>query len=145
MSVKRKEIGSCGEPKGSNSIRAIKRNFLNDLEIQLIRNVTERGMKEIKDSAGPTIMDPDMLLVLGPGAKLKRVPQNTFSKEQLKDYQELMKRIQNEVIKTHNLETIYHTAPTFIARLTPLNGGKTSHVHDECKWKRISATDLALT
>jgi hypothetical protein len=63
---------------------------------------------------------------------VKRVNKNTFSKEDLDAYSYFMKRIHQRVMEIHGLKNLYHTAPTFIARLfTP--DETSQHIHDECK------------
>jgi len=83
---------------------------------------------------GPTIMDPDLGLVLGPGAKQVAVPADTFSAEDMEAYGAIMKKTHEAVAAVHGIPAarLFHTAPTFIARLSGRGKvGQSLHVHDE--------------
>lgn len=123
---------SCGETNTQTSKRIVQKHFLSTEEVDFLAGVAERGMGSIPELlGGPTIMDPDQNLVLGPGGKVKRI--EPFSTQELSQYAKLMQRLHEHLLELHGLTTLYHTAPTFIARLLPVSTTTTSkrHVHDE--------------
>jgi Rps23 Pro-64 3,4-dihydroxylase Tpa1-like proline 4-hydroxylase len=127
-------IPGCTKPSGSISKRILIQDFLSDHDVELLLSFAKRGMKDFDNSEyGPTIFDPDLLMVLGPGAQIKRVDENQFTDEELQAYSRMMIKTKQFVMEQHELTTLYHTAPTFIARLRPplTQQQQQQHEHDE--------------
>ena len=124
-------VPKCGElGNATHSTRLTMKQFLNPSEIDFLLDLVYRGMSSIPENHGPTIMDPDLGLVLGPGGNVKRITER-FSQAELVKYGELMKRLQRFIMKTHSLTFLHHTAPTFFARLLAPSQAKSTHIHDE--------------
>jgi hypothetical protein len=134
VSVRRKSSPACGE-QSPESIRALFPNFLSQEDVEWLKEIVKEGMSVIEDQNGPTIMDPDLGLVLGPGAKVKKV-RHKFSEDALERYGAMLRKVYHKVLEVHGLpeDVLYHTSPTFIAQLKPFPSGVVSkHIHDECK------------
>lgn len=130
---RRVPASACGERRPLVSSRVLQRQFLSPQEVAFLVAVADRGMEQIpEEQGGPTIMDPDQSLVLGPGGNVKRTPK--FSASELSQYATLMRRLHARLLELHQVEFLYHTQPTFIARLLPQQQGQGQqphHVHDE--------------
>jgi len=132
--VKRKSPKACGEAS-DDSVRAVIPGVLSDEEIDWLNTIVQRGMSGVEDQRGPTIMDPDLGLVLARGGKVRRVEEK-FTVDELNRYGNLLKRVYDRITKLHGLgkNKLFHTSPTFIARIAPFPAEmKTQHIHDECK------------
>ncbi|KAH9255727.1 hypothetical protein BASA81_006121 [Batrachochytrium salamandrivorans] len=129
MVDRRVPASACGERYPLVSRRIFQRQFLSPQEVQFLVAITDRGMEQIpEEQGGPTIMDPDQSLVMGPGGNVKRTPK--FSPGELSQYAKLMRRLHARLLELHQVEFLYHTQPTFIARLLPQQR-QVHHVHDE--------------
>ena len=125
----------CYCTPGSPSLRHAERDFLTPSQVNFLLGVAEKGMKAVSPSInGPTIMDPDLGLVLGPGAKQIALEDGLFTEDDIAQYTAIMQKTHEIVAKIHGIapELIFHTAPTFIARLSGRGKpGQALHVHDE--------------
>jgi hypothetical protein len=124
----------CYCATGAASVRHVQRNFLSAEEVALVRRLAQVGMQPFPASLdGPTIMDPDLGLVLGPGAKQASIGER-FSDADIAAYARVMAKTHDAVAAVHGIPRgkLFHTAPTFIARLSGgSGGGGGGHVHDE--------------
>jgi hypothetical protein len=135
MKVQRKSKAVCGE-SSETAVRMRVDNFLSDDEIDWLKELVYRGIAPVEDDEGPTIIDPDLALVLSPGAKVQKIT-GAFTEAELTRYGTMLKRVYDKIVEIHGLErgVLYHTAPTFMARITPFPPGKgATHAHDECKY-----------
>ena len=135
MTIARKSPIRCEEQDSKETRRVKIPSFLSEAEVSWLVGIVERGMATVQDQRGPTIMDPDLGLVLAPGGEVQQV-EAAFTEDELAQYGELLKRVHDRTTAIHQVakSKLYHTAPTFIARLAPFPPPEervTQHVHDE--------------
>jgi hypothetical protein len=122
--VKRKSPAVCGEAS-KTSVRAMIESFISEEDVDWLKGIVTRGMAVFRNVGGPTITDPDLGLVMGPGGRVERI-KDSFTNEELERYGKMLQRVYDKVVEVHGLApgVLYHTAPTFIARLAPFSAGK---------------------
>lgn len=133
--AKNEENEGC-YPKGE-TIREVVDDFLSPEEVDTLLKMMEKGMAASPLTGGPTILDINTgfmkdsqgLVNIYSGPRQQETVK--FSPEEYKIYSILFDRIKAKVMKLNELDNLWFTAPTFVARLVGNPDWSPAMIHDE--------------
>ncbi|GBG24778.1 Prolyl 3-hydroxylase 2 [Hondaea fermentalgiana] len=115
--------------------RHVEDAFISDEEIDILLRMVEKGMASSRgDTGGPTILDVNggfMKDGMGVQTIYGGDSPVSFTSEEYKVYARMFDRIRERIMEVNNLETLYFTAPTFVARIVGNESWTPLELHDE--------------